>query len=87
MVDASATARKKSYDTASAYLLILDQIRNWLDDALPQVSPSSATGKALSYLHNEWDQLTRYLDDGRLEIDNNGAENAIRLFVLSIFGK
>jgi transposase len=61
---------------------ILDEIRNWLDDALLQVSPSSATGKALSYLHNEWGQLTRYLDDGRLEIDNNGAENAIRPFVL-----
>ena len=61
---------------------ILDEMRSWLDDALPQVPPSSATGKALSYLHNEWEQLTRYLDDGRLEIDNNGAENAIRPFVL-----
>ena len=44
--------------------------------------PSSATGKALNYLHNEWDKLVRYLEDGRLEIDNNGAENAIRPFVL-----
>jgi transposase len=61
---------------------ILDEIRSWLDAALPQVPPSSATGKALSYLHNEWDQLTRYLDDGRLEIDNNAAENAIRPYVL-----
>jgi len=61
---------------------ILDEIGSWLDDALPQVAPSSATGKALSYLHNEWNQLVRYLDDGRLEIDNNGAENAIRPFVL-----
>ena len=61
---------------------ILGQIRKWLDDALPQVAPSSATGQALSYLHNEWGQLKRYLDDGRLEIDNNGAENAIRPFVL-----
>ena len=61
---------------------ILEETRSWLDDALPQVAPSSATGKALNYLHNEWEQLTRYLDDGRLEIDNNGAENAIRPFVL-----
>jgi len=61
---------------------ILKQIRKWLDDVLPQVAPTSATGQALSYLHNEWNQLTRYLDDGRLEIDNNGAENAIRPFVL-----
>ena len=61
---------------------ILDKLRTWLDEALPQVPPTSATGKALNYLHNEWDKLIRYLDDGRLEIDNNGAENAIRPFVL-----
>jgi transposase len=61
---------------------VLDEMRAWLDEALPLVSPSSATGKALNYLHNEWEQLTQYLDDGRLEIDNNGTENAIRPFVL-----
>ena len=44
--------------------------------------PASATGRALNYLHNEWDKLIHYLDDGRLEIDNNAAENAIRPFVL-----
>ena len=42
----------------------------------------SATGKALHYLHNEWSKLIRYLNDGRLEIDNNHAENAIRPFVI-----
>ena len=61
---------------------ILDEIRSWLDQVLPQVPPTSATGKALHYLHNEWDKLVRYLDDGRLQIDNNAAENAIRPFVL-----
>ncbi len=61
---------------------ILGEMRAWLDKALPQVPPTSATGKALNYLHNEWDKLIRYLDDGRLEIDNNAAENAIRPFVL-----
>jgi transposase len=61
---------------------LLDELRSWLDESLPQVPPTSATGKALNYLHNEWDKLIRYLDDGRLEIDNNGAENAIRPFVL-----
>jgi len=44
---------------------ILDEIRTWLDTALPRVPPTSATGKALNYLHNEWDKLIRYLDDGR----------------------
>jgi transposase len=61
---------------------ILDELRGWLDEALVQVPPTSATGKALNYLHNEWGKLIRYLDDGRLEIDNNGAENAIRPFVV-----
>jgi transposase len=61
---------------------ILDEIRTWLDQALLHVPPTSATGKALHYLHNEWGKLIRYLDDGRLEIDNNAAENAIRPFVL-----
>jgi len=61
---------------------IIEEIRTWLKDTLPQIPPSSATGKALSYLHNEWQHLTAYLKDGRLEIDNNGAENAIRPFVL-----
>ena len=62
--------------------LILDEMRAWLDQAMPQVPPTSTTGKALHYLHNEWDKLIRYLDDGRLEIDNNLAENAIRPFVI-----
>jgi len=61
---------------------VLDDLRSWLDDTLPLVPPTSATGKALNYLHREWDKLTHYLDDGRLEIDNNGAENAIRPFVV-----
>ena len=61
---------------------ILDEMKSWLEKALPQVPPSSATGNALHYLHNEWDKLVRYLDDGRLEIDNNAAENAIRPFVI-----
>jgi hypothetical protein len=61
---------------------ILDEMRSWLDGALPQVPPTSAIGKALNNLHNEWGKLIRYLEDGRLEIDNNAAENAIRPFVL-----
>ncbi|GAB3306481.1 hypothetical protein GCM10027428_00250 [Haliea atlantica] len=61
---------------------MLEQLRAWLDKSLPQVPPSTATGKALQYLHNEWSRLVAYLEDGRLEIDNNRAENAIRPFVL-----
>ena len=61
---------------------ILDELRAWLDDSLPLVPPTSATGKAMHNLRREWDKLIRYLDDGRIEIDNNAAENAIRPFVV-----
>ena len=61
---------------------IQDELRSLMDEALPQVPPTSATGMALNYLHNEWDKLIRHLDDGRLEIGNNGAENAILPFVV-----
>lgn len=40
--------------------------------------PQSPLGKAIGYTLNEWQPLTRYLEDGRLEIDNNLTENAIR---------
>jgi transposase len=40
--------------------------------------PQSAMGKALGYALGQWDALTPYLTDGRVEIDNNLTENAIR---------
>lgn len=61
---------------------ILEEMRVWLDKSLPQVTPQSALGKALHYLHKQWPKLIRYIDDGRLQIDNNRVENAIRPFAL-----
>lgn len=61
---------------------ILDEMKEWLDEVQPQVPPKSLTGKAIEYAVAQWDRLIRYIDDGRLEIDNNGVENAIRPFVL-----
>ena len=80
-------ARAMTPDERHTYRLehatpILTEMRDWLDGALPQVPPKNATGKALYYLNAQWDKLTRYLDDGRLEIDNNLCENAIRPFVV-----
>ena len=60
---------------------LLAEIRAWLDQSLPTTPPTSAVGKALNYLHNQWDLLIRYCEDGRLTIDNNGVERAIRPFV------
>lgn len=82
-------ARKQKLTAEKRYTLrqkqaqpILGEIRKWLDESLPQIPPGSMTGKALGYLNSEWDKLICYLHDGRLEIDNNGAENAIRPFVV-----
>lgn len=61
---------------------LLETMRSWLDAVLPAVPPESLTGKALYYLHHQWPKLIRYLEDGRLSIDNNTVENAIRPFVM-----
>lgn len=61
---------------------VLNKFHVWLGASLEQAPPTTAVGKALIYLNNEWDKLIHYLDDGRLEIDNNGAENVIRPFVI-----
>src|SRR6185312_15968932 len=50
---------------------ILEKFKKWLDDCLPSVLPQSPLGKAIKYCLNRWDGLVRYLEDGRLEIDNN----------------
>jgi hypothetical protein len=40
--------------------------------------PQSNLGKALEYILEQWPALLRFAEDGRLEIDNNEVENAIR---------
>ncbi len=61
---------------------ILNKMRSWLDKSKTQVPPKSTLGKALAYLDGEWPRLIRYVEDGRLPIDNNPCENAIRPFVI-----
>ena len=61
---------------------ILDKIRAWLDKTRHSTLPKGLLGKALAYLDKNWDKLTVYIEDGRLNIDNNPAENAIRPFVV-----
>ena len=58
------------------------KIKVWLDENIYQVTPDSKIGKAISYTLNQWPKLERYLEDGKLEIDNNLVENKIRLLAL-----
>jgi transposase len=59
-------------------LSILAEIKIWLDANLPLALPKSAIGKAIGYTLRQWSKLEKYVTDGRLEIDNNLVENAIR---------
>ncbi len=61
---------------------ILDRFKNWLDEKAPLVPPKSLLGKAIGYTLNNWSKLIVYINDGRLRIDNNLVENAIRPFVV-----
>ena len=45
----------------------------WLREQIPTLSRKSVTSDAIGYAMNQWQALTRYLDDGRIEIDNNAA--------------
>ena len=57
---------------------LLGGIKGWLEATLPRISGKSELATAIRYALSRWAQLTRYRDDGRLEIDNNYCENAIR---------
>ena len=61
---------------------ILDKIKAWLDQKVVQVLPKSPLGEAIAYTLGLWSNLTTYLKDGHIPIDNNKIENAIRPFVI-----
>lgn len=57
---------------------IIDQFATWLIEEVPKTLPKSKIGEAFGYAIHQWQSLKRYLDDGRLNIDNGPAEQAIR---------
>jgi len=61
-------------------LPVINKMSEWIKEQLQdqRVLPGSPIGKALRYSAERWDELSNYLYDGRLEIDNNLVENAIR---------
>ncbi|MCU0940264.1 MAG: IS66 family transposase [Burkholderiaceae bacterium] len=61
---------------------LLAALHDWLHETLRTVSAKSALAEAIRYGLARWTALTRYCDDGRIEIDNNTAERAIRPVVL-----
>jgi transposase len=61
---------------------LLQSLHNWFEVSLTKLSRKSDTTAAIRYALGLWPALTRYCDDGRLEIDNNAAERALRAVAL-----
>ena len=61
---------------------LLDELRQWMEKMLRSLSTKSETAGAIRYALSHWRALTRYVDDGKLEIDNNPAERALRTIAL-----
>jgi transposase len=61
---------------------LLESFKVWLESYLPRLSRKSDTTAVVKYALGLWEALGRYVDDGRLEIDNNAAERALRVVAL-----
>lgn len=62
---------------------IIDDLHRLLEARGRQVSAKAKLGEAISYALKRWDGLTRFLDDGRIDLDNNAVERAIRPLALN----
>jgi len=61
---------------------VLNAFQAWLERQAQAALPKSAFGQAITYCRNQWAKLTVFLQDGRLECDNNRAERSIKPFVI-----
>jgi transposase len=59
---------------------LLESLHAWASRLVHDTLPSGKLGEALVYLRNQWPKLIRYVDDGKVAVDTNLAENAIRPF-------
>jgi transposase len=61
---------------------LLELLKEWFEETLGKLSKKSDTTKAIHYALDRWAAVTRYCDDGRVEIDNNAAERSLRAVVI-----
>lgn len=72
------TAEQRKQERQEKSKPIMQALKLWMETEGIKYSPSSLIGKAITYAYTRWDNMMRYLEDGRIRIDNNLAENAIR---------
>jgi transposase len=63
--------------------VIVDDLRQYLEARNRQVSAKSKLGEAIRYALTRWDGLSRFLDDGRIDLDSNTVERSIRPLALN----
>ena len=61
---------------------LLEEIKKWIDELRPKITPKSVAGKAISYAYNEWNYLRAYVENPIYRISNILVENAIRPFAI-----
>jgi transposase len=61
---------------------IMDRLHGWLVERKDHYAPKSPMASAVRYALNNWDELTRFLDDARIPPDNNRSESALRVVAL-----
>jgi transposase len=77
----SADVRRAVRQEKSKPLVLALKI--WLDEQLARVSAKSVIAEAIRYGLNHWDGLTRFLEDGRIELDTNIVERGMRPIALN----
>jgi transposase len=58
--------------------LVINAMKPWLENELTRIPGRGALAEAIRYALARWDELARFLNDGRIELDNNPVERAIR---------
>lgn len=61
---------------------LMESFRAWLEEQKPRHVPKGPMGRAIGYALNNWEALTRFLDDVDIPIDNNASERALRIVAL-----
>jgi len=76
------TAEQRRHVRNTSARPLIELMKPWLEMELGRVPPAGSLAEAIRYALARWPALTRFLDDGRIELDNNTVERAIRPIAL-----
>lgn len=80
--DPEMTPEKRAQKREELARPIMESLKTWMESECVKYGDRTSIGKAITYAYTRWDNMMNYLKDGRIRIDNNLAENAIRPITL-----